>query len=480
MFFQKSKNLQEKFNDLKIFKSEKVALFSKNSQNYLKLLISLLIHGAVVVPLNPNYPFTKIKEYLLNINCNKLIIETNDKYNNLKEKDFYNLDFIDRLITFEDFKDNLQRITIQQLILNLKSLDFNDIINNDASIIFSSGSTGNSKAVLHTIGNHYYNALGSNYNIKLNNNDRWLISLPLNHVSGFSTIFKCALSGAETKVKEKDLSIIESIKSNNITHISLIPSQLSEIIKTNENIKVLKKLKAILIGGAPMPYFLVEEAFNLKLPIYISYGSTEMSSQITCTLENDSLKHLKSSGKLLKFRELKINNENEILVKGKTLFKGYITKDNNGKEILIKPFDENGWFKSGDLGFIDDENYLHILGRKDLMFFYKGEKIYPEEIENTLKEIGIIKDALVINIEDDEFSNIIVAFIKINDSNDLKNISFEDITKNIEKFLSNKIEFYKIPKLFLKWPLQENNQNFLKPDRVEFKKLAIKILKNKV
>lgn len=467
MYFKKDVTIQEKFNKLKIFYNEKVAIIGSNSENYLKLLISLLITGAVVMPLNPKYPMSKIYNCLLKTNCNKLIIEENLDINDIKD-DISDISGIN-LIPPGYFDDNFKEIGLMELVLQLKAKNINEIINNNATIIFSSGSSGVPKAVLHTIGNHYFSALGSNYNIELKEGDCWLISLPLNHLSGFSTLFKSIISGAKIKVKDKNLSLIEMIKKNSITHISLIPSQLSELIENINNVKILKKLKAILLGGAPTPYFLVEEAKNLNLPIFVSYGSTEMSSQITCTLKNDSLKHLKTSGKLLKYRELKINEENEILVKGWTLFKGYVDKDKSGKEVLLKPFDKEGWFKTGDLGFIDEEGYLHVSGRKDFMFFYKGEKIFPEEIENALKEIREINDALVVSIPEREENQVPVAFIK---SKNFNSLDFE----LIKKILHTKIESYKIPQFFLNWP-ESYEKELLKPDREEFKNLAIKQLK---
>ena len=177
-------------------------------------------------------------------------------------------------------------------------------------------------------------------------------------------------------------------------------------------------------------------------------------SQITTTKSKESPEKLYSSGKVLNYRKIKITEEGEILVKGETLFKGYIESKKN-----IKSFDSDGWFHTGDLGNIDDEGYLSVIGRKDSMFISGGENIYPEEIEKALISNEEISDALVIDIPDSKFGARLVAFIKTN----------SEITekKKIVEFLSNNILKFKIPDSFYMWP-----QNFstFKPNRSEFKK----------
>ena len=188
-----------------------------------------------------------------------------------------------------------------------------------------------------------------------------------------------------------------------------------------------------------------------------------MASQITCTLRNDTLEHLKTSGRVLKYRELRIDESGEISVNGKTLFKGYLEKDTlSVREILIKPFDKEGWFKTGDVGSLDEEGYLNVYGRKDLMFIYKGENIFPEEIENVLKELKKIDDALVVPVSMGREGQIPAAFLK---SKDYQNLDFNSIRKS----LLYKIESFKIPEIFLKWP---QNETSFKPDRKKFEKIA--------
>lgn len=460
MYFKADLVLSEKLNKAGIKEGKKIAILGNNSEEYVKLLIHIFNMGAIAVLLNPLFPLSKISAALESIDCKTAIIDDESDFKNIPEC---------KTITFDYFTCDLENIDLSKLICKF-DINQDKRLNKYSDITFTSGSTGSSKAVLHTFGNHYYNACGSNDNIKFEKGDCWLISLPLNHVSGFSTIFKALISKGDIAVKSPNLSLSEALKNDRITHLSLIPSQLSELIGNPNKTKILRKMKAILIGGAPVADGLIEESFNLGLAVYKSYGSTEMSSQITCTLKNDSLRHMKTSGKLLRYRELKIKEDGEILVRGKTLFKGYVQKDESGNEILIKPFDKQGWFETNDKGCIDEDGYLHVYGRKDSMFVYKGENVFPEEIESAIKELAGIEDAMAVTINKSPQDQILAAFIK-------SKKSFQIDFKSIRESLRGKIESFKIPVIYFKWP-EEKIKTSLKPDRKEFKKIAEHEIKN--
>ena len=462
MYFQTDSDLKEKFKNSGILPDQKIAVLCSNSNEYVKLLIQVIFTGGVVIPVSPVMPVSKVHSILRNIGCLKIIVGEDIDY-----KD----DALIKSISFKYFHEELYKIALKKMINGFNIYKPNGSHDRNASIILTSGSTNIPKAVLHTFNNHWYSAIGSNINILFKTGDCWMVALPLSHVSGFSTIFKTLAGKADLFVKPSGVSLLESLQaSNNITHISLIPSQLAELINDTPGVEILRKLKAILIGGSPAPFKLMEESKNLGLNVYNSYGSTEMSSQITCTIKNDSLKHLKTSGKLLKYREIKISSENEILVKGKTLFSGYIKKSNLKNYEISNQVNEDGWFATGDLGFIDDEGYIHVSGRKDLMFVSNGENIFPEEIESALKEIKEIEDALVVPISKCEKGQKPVAFLK--SRNHLK-LDYSSISNNLLK----KLECFKIPETYLDWPY-DLEKKLIKPDRESYRKRAIDLTKN--
>jgi o-succinylbenzoate---CoA ligase len=272
-----------------------------------------------------------------------------------------------------------------------------------ATFLFTSGSSGNPKIVCHSYGNHYYNASGAVLPLELNPSSRWLLSLPLFHVSGISILFRCFIRGAPVVLATS--SGFEAIPEFKISHLSLVPTQLYRLLKEpTENLEKIKpSLTCVLLGGASLPISLLNAAQHHRLPVFTTYGMTEMSSIIT--LSNGNV--WKDSGKVVPFRDLKIGKDQEIWVSGKTLFKGYWDPFS---ETIVKA-DQKGWFPTKDLGRYNDDHRLEVIGRKDRQFISGGENIQPEEIEDALCAIPGIRQASVLPIADPEFGERPIAFI---------------------------------------------------------------------
>src|SRR5918997_356866 len=165
-----------------------------------------------------------------------------------------------------------------------------------ATIVFTSGSAGEAKAALHTFGNHYFSAVGSNANIALAPGDRWLHSLPIYHVGGLSILFRCLLAGAAIALPEPDAQLGRSISQRRASHVSLVSTQLSRLLGDGD--ADLSGLEAVLMGGGPIPPSLVEEALSRGLPLHTSYGLTEMASQVTTTPPGASREELRTAGRV--------------------------------------------------------------------------------------------------------------------------------------------------------------------------------------
>jgi O-succinylbenzoic acid--CoA ligase len=321
-----------------------------------------------------------------------------------------------------------------------------------ATMVFTSGSTGTPKAALHTFGNHYHNALGSNANIALRPGDRWLHSLPLYHVGGLSILFRCQLTGATVALPLQGRSLGEAIARFDATHVSLVPTQLLRLLREDAN---LAGLKTVLMGGGPVPASLVDEAVARGLPIRTSYGLTEMASQVTTTPPGASPEALRTAGRVLPGCEVSISGGGEILVRGETLFAGYVEG-----EKIDRPLDAVGWFHTGDLGDLDQDGYLRVLGRRDNLFISGGENIQPEEIEEALFRLKGVSEAVVVPVPDEEFGARPVAFVRTEDG------TVRDLVPELEKVLPR----FKIPTAFHPWP--EEPRRGMKPNRSALRERA--------
>jgi O-succinylbenzoic acid--CoA ligase len=415
---------------------DRIGILSANSVGAVLLLLASLEIRAVAVLLNTRLPASQLLNSLHEVDCNTV---------------YYSHDKFDPRQLIGISCHNIREIVGSKPANNRIDPEAEISFDQDATIVFTSGSTATPKAVLHTFGNHYFSAVGSNQNIPFDGGDKWLLSLPLYHVGGLAIVFRAIVNGGSISIPDDEMTLSESIARFQPTHISLVATQLFRLRKENDAVNGLRKMKAILLGGSVIPRNLIREAIKHRLPICTSYGSTEMASQVTTTKPGDDPDRLFASGRMLNHRQLKISNDGEILVKGDTLFRGYV----NGNGVIL-PLDSDGWFDTGDLGTLDGEGYLTVTGRKDNMFTSGGENIQPEEIEKALSEIEGVTETIVVSVENDEYGKRPVAFVEM--EGEFPGEVF------FRKCLRGKIARFKIPDRFFPIPADMSKAG-IKPGR---------------
>ncbi|MGP4072971.1 o-succinylbenzoate--CoA ligase [Piscibacillus sp. B03] len=319
-------------------------------------------------------------------------------------------------------------------------LDLNDV----SHILYTSGTTGNPKGVQLTYGNHYWSATSSALNLGLHQNDRWLLSLPMFHVGGLSILYRSVIYGMPVHLHEKfDVEEIHrDIMERGVTIVSVVTLMLEQLMDRLGKNKYPETFRCMLLGGGPAPKTLVETCQTKGVPVFQTYGMTETASQF-CTLDEDHmLAKIGSSGKPLFPGQLKIveneeeraaNDVGEIVVKGPNVTKGYWKREQTNREDFY-----DGWFKTGDLGYFDEDGFLYVVDRRKDLIISGGENIYPAEIESTLKGFDRIQDAGVVGKKDDRWGEVPVVFIIKRD----KNLSKEEVINYAKTHLAK----YKIPK----------------------------------
>jgi O-succinylbenzoic acid--CoA ligase len=320
-----------------------------------------------------------------------------------------------------------------------------------ASIVFTSGSLGAARAALHTFGNHYFSASGSNRNIPLAPGDRWLLSLPLYHVGGMAIIFRCLLGRAAIALPDPAAPWVGHAS----THASMVATQLQRVLLDGREGDLPRK--AILLGGSTIPARLIDRTVELGLPVHTSYGLTETASQVTATAPEAGRDDLKTSGRTLPFRHLRIGDDGQILVRGETRFAGYV----DGAS-LHRPFDEEGWFATGDLGRLDERERLTVLGRIDNLFVSGGENVLPEEIEAALAVDEDVERVVVVPVQDREYGMRPVAFVQSSGS-----VDEARLRHRIEAVLPR----FMVPDAFHPWPSDARGEG-LKADRTWLRRRA--------
>ena len=320
------------------------------------------------------------------------------------------------------------------------------------TIVYTSGSSAKPKAVAHSLGNHIASAQSACAALDLGSRDRWLLSLPLWHVSGISIVFRCSIAGAAIVIPDPGMSLTEALSSYQITHVSMVSTQLLQVLEQDQ--KPPAHLRAVIVGGGPTPQGILKMAIDKGWPIRTTYGMTETSSMVTLSEKNPSPG---SSGRVLKGNELEITGDGEILVRSPAVCLGYLNADT-----LENIADEDGWLHTGDLGRLDEAGELYVLGRKDNMFISGGENINPEEIEHALCSVQGVQKAVVVPVPDPEFGQCPVAFVR-------GSAKFEDV----ENFLARELPRFKIPKCH-PWP-DNIRARSLKPDRKLLADLAVRL-----
>ena len=294
----------------------------------------------------------------------------------------------------------LQRTGIEMLNVNssaVSTIASHFDLQAPLSLTLTSGSTGTPKAVVHNAAQHLHSAAGLFELMPFSEQDCWLLSLPLYHISGLAIVWRWLAKGAKLKVAnysgEALLSAIEGV-----SHASLVPRQLQCILESKH---AFSTLHSVLLGGSAINEHLVKQAELRGIACYCGYGMTEMASTISAKRANGS----PGVGKALAFRRLMLARDNQILVKGHTLALGYFVQ---GKLIPLT----HDWFATKDSGILDKNNELIILGRMDNMFISGGENIQPENIENRLSQFPDAGQVIILPMKHKKWGKVPVALVE--------------------------------------------------------------------
>jgi acyl-CoA synthetase (AMP-forming)/AMP-acid ligase II len=477
---EKNQKNNIKFKDIEIFlinlgiflKKKKISeqkkiLICTNNDNFTGLLlIGLIYFNRIIIPVNPAFKREDIKFIVKNSKPDFIIAE--------KEYDFLFKKIEIKKSLVKDlnfFKKNIK-----------KKLDKPSINENDfAQIVYTSGSTGSPKGVLLTQKNVISQILSIIKHFNFKSNEKFITILPLFHNGGqFFSTYASLISGSSNLIINPKLAFINFwhyVKKYQINWTLGMGSHINFLINTDKVFNT--KLKGFVIGGMRLEHN-IQKKFEKKFKIKVlkNYGLTETCSLACSDKPNSKVRKYGASGipmigNTIKIFDkynniLKLNELGEIRVKGNNVFHSYI----NDKKSTNKCF-KNGWFCTGDLGYLDKDNNIYIEDRLDNMIIVSGENIYPSEIEKFLPKLKDLKEGYIIGLIDQIKGNQICLAYKTDFKNE------EMLIKKWRKFLINKLPFYKVPSKFINiGSLMTKDFPRLSNGKIDKKRLAILVNSN--
>ncbi len=317
------------------------------------------------------------------------------------------------------------------------------------SILFTSGTSGVMKAVPHSWRNHRASAEGSAANLGVRSDDNWLCVIPLCHIGGLAIVTRSLFYGTAMTVRRgfDTAAVLETVREGSISLLSLVPTMLQRMVDADAAFDASSSpaLRAILLGGAAAPRALWDEAVSRGLPVLGTYGLTETCSQVVTASPADMARMAGSAGRPIDGAEIRIQDENgavlpndaagEICIRGAMVAAGYLRNAELSAERFVR-----GWFHTGDVGMIDREGCLHVLGRRDDMIVTGGENVYPSEIEDVLARHAAVREAAVTGVADEDWGQRIAAVVVLSE-----HVAFAELADWCRRELAG----YKIPRLWM-------------------------------
>ncbi len=470
-----------------ISKGDKVALLAENQPNWGVAYYSIVSIGAVVVPIMTEFSSSEVR-HIIRHSGSKAVFISAKLFNKIEECDF---EQVHTVILIDDFSIIPPKTTSTFLKEVIKSgrREFerilaaaykiiskaqNEVYEDDlASIVYTSGTTGHSKGVMLTHKNIVYDAIATLKMVTITDTDRLLSILPLAHT------FECTLGlttplicGAAIYYLDKPptatalLPAMATVKPTIILSVPLIIEKIYKlkvlpeltkkaVVKNLYKIRPIRKklhriagkkilrtfggeLKLFPIGGAALAYDVEKFLREAKFPYAIGYGLTETAPVVTGD-DNINTK-FRAVGRALEGMQIKIDNpdpetgEGEVLIKGPNVMKGYYKDPETTKEV----FTEDGWFKSGDLGIIDEEGYLFLKGRsKNVIIGPSGKNIYPEQIEGVINDLPYVVESLVLKKENKLIAKVHLDYEMLDADFNLHGLPEPEVRKKIKNILEN-------------------------------------------
>ncbi len=455
---------------------DRVGIWSPNNIEWCLTQFATAKIGAIMVCINPAYRPNELKYALNSVECSTLITASEFKASNYismlnelapelsnSEPGELNLSALPHLKNIIrignepapgmfSFNDIMQRATDAHK-LELDAIAATLHCDQDINIQFTSGTTGNPKGATLSHKNILNNGFLMAQAMKLTHMDKLCIPVPLYHCFGMVLGNLVCISKGATAVFPGDSfdpkTTLEVVEKERCTGLHGVPTMFIAELELKEFANYdLSSLRTGVMAGSTCPEQVMRKVHTLMhmTEVVIGYGQTECSP-INNVTETDSPleKQVTTVGRALAHTEVKIIDElgdvqkvgipGEVCSRGAGIMRCYW----NDEEKTNATIDKEGWLHSGDLGVMDKDGFVAIVGRIKDMIIRGGENIYPREIEEVLYTYPGIQDAAIFGISDEKYGEEVCAWIQPKDDAVLDENA-------IREFLKEKLAYFKVPK----------------------------------